>query len=237
MKERHDTVYIISELSPQYDGSFEMLKTMSLQSKIGGADAVKVQLYNSLKLHGNNEKSFMEINFNELKELKTYCDSISIALIASVFDEERLQWCEELDFKKYKVASRTVQDKVLCNKIFNTKKQVFMSLGMVDWKNLGLPYKYSNLIYFDCIAQYPTLYSDLKIADFRKNKLLGFSDHTIGISACLYAVSKGAKILEKHFSNSKAMNVETQQGHTGSMNMNDLFMIRELSDNLRLSIS
>ena len=36
MKERHDTVYIISELSPQYDGSFEMLKTMSLQSKIGG---------------------------------------------------------------------------------------------------------------------------------------------------------------------------------------------------------
>ena len=45
-----------------------------------------------------------------------------------------------------------VQDKVLCNKIFNTKKQVFMSLGMVDWKNLGLPYKYSNLIYFDCIA-------------------------------------------------------------------------------------
>ena len=30
------------------------------------------------------------------------------------------------------------------------------------------------------------------------------------------------------------MNVETQQGHTGSMNMNDLLQIRELSDNLRL---
>ena len=27
----------------------------------------------------------------------------------------------------------------------------------------------------------------------------GFSDHTIGIAACLHAVSKGAKIIEKHF--------------------------------------
>ena len=30
------------------------------------------------------------------------------------------------------------------------------------------------------------------------------------------------------------MNVETQLGHTGSMNMGDLMLIRELSDNLRL---
>ena len=34
------------------------------------------------------------------------------------------------------------------------------------------------------------------------NNIIGYSDHTIGISACLYAVSKGAKILEKHFEES-----------------------------------
>ena len=44
--------------------------------------------------------------------------------------------------------------------------------------------------------------------DFNNSFFSGYSDHTIGISACLYAVSKGAKIIEKHFSNSKAMNID-----------------------------
>ena len=62
----------------------------------------------------------------------------------------------------------------------------------------------------------------------------GFSDHTIGISACLYAVSKGAVYLEKHYSNNKSMNIDTQMAHVCSMDGKDLSKLREFSDSFTL---
>ena len=44
------SVKIISEIHPQFMGSMNELKRMILQSKLGGADYVKVQLYSSKKL-------------------------------------------------------------------------------------------------------------------------------------------------------------------------------------------
>ena len=70
--------------------------------------------------------------------------------------------------------------------------------------------------------------------DFDDSFFRGFSDHTIGISSCIYAVSRGAKIIEKHFSNSKNLNVLTQQAHTCSMDLSELNLLRSLSDSITL---
>ena len=43
-------VEIISEIHPQHFGSIDETTRMILSSKIGGADFVKVQLYDSKKL-------------------------------------------------------------------------------------------------------------------------------------------------------------------------------------------
>ena len=45
-------VKIISEIHPQHYGSMSEIKRMIIQSKIGGADIVKIQLYDSKKLWG-----------------------------------------------------------------------------------------------------------------------------------------------------------------------------------------
>ena len=116
-------VKIISEIHPQFMGSKDEIKRMILQSKLSGADYVKVQLYNSQKLFGNKVREFLEINFNELKELKSFSDDIGIKIFASIFDEEKIEWCEKLNFELYKIASRTVLDKKLCKKIISTKKK------------------------------------------------------------------------------------------------------------------
>ena len=49
-------VTIISEIHPQHYGSMNEIKRMIIQSKIGGADIVKVQLYDSKKLWGHNRR-------------------------------------------------------------------------------------------------------------------------------------------------------------------------------------
>ena len=50
----------------------------------------------------------------------------------------------------------------------------------------------------------------------------------------MLAISKGAQFIEKHYSNSKALNTSTEMAHVCSMNYDDLRFIREYADNLAL---
>ena len=227
-------VKIISEIHPQFMGSKDEIKRMILQSKLSGADYVKVQLYNSQKLFGNKVREFSEINFNELKELKSFSDDIGIKIFASIFDEEKIEWCEKLNFELYKIASRTVLDKKLCKKIISTKKKIIVSLGMYNYQKKGIPFDDKNIKYLYCVSNYPTNYNDIKMPNFDKSFFSGFSDHSVGIGACLFAVSRGAEYLEKHFSNNKSMNVNTQMAHICSMDSNELSLLRKYADDLTL---
>lgn len=228
-------VKIIAEIHPQHHGDMDTIKQMILQCKIGGADYVKLQLYNSMQLFSNNDRQYLEIDEKELTEIKTYSDNIGIELFASVFSPDAIDLCEKLNFKIYKIASRTVNDKKLCEKIFSLKKPVIASLGMYDWKKKGFPFgKKENLKYLYCVSNYPTNLFDIKMPDFNNSDFDGFSDHTIGIAASIYAVSKGAEFIEKHFSINKSLNVPTELGHVCSMDMDDLKKLREIVDSVSL---
>jgi len=233
--EEQRNVLIISEIAPQHMGSMNEIKRMILKSKIGGADMVKLQLYNSEKLWGNKDRVYLDTTKAELKEMNNYCLSIGIELSASIFDEEKLEWCEQLDFKRYKIASRTIKDDLsLCEKIISTKKEVIASLGMYDFEKKGIPFKDKNIKYLYCVAKYPTQLYEIKMPDFDNSFFYGFSDHTVGIDASLYAICRGAKIIEKHFTNNKSLNVLTQAAHIGAMDIYDLENIRKFADSFNL---
>ena len=51
-------VKIIAEVHPQFFGSMNELERMIMMCKLGGADCVKVQLYNSKELFDNNDETF-----------------------------------------------------------------------------------------------------------------------------------------------------------------------------------
>ncbi len=227
-------VKIIAEIHPQHMGSIKEIERMILQCKISGADYVKVQLYNSKKLFNNSEREFLELKKNEFLNISKFAEKTGIDLFASVFDEERVDWCEEAGVKLYKIASRTVEDKGLCEKIISKNKPVIISLGMYDYKKKDLPYKSKNIIYLYCVSKYPTLLSDIEMPNFDESFFSGFSDHTIGLSASLHAVSRGAEFIEKHYSNNKSMNVDTQLAHVCSMDQNDLAELRKYSDSINL---
>ena len=58
-----------------------------------------------------------------------------------------------------------------------------------------------------CVSKYPTYYKDLKAFPKNFNKFYGYSDHLIGNEGCILAASRGAKIIEKHFTLGKSSNV------------------------------
>ena len=229
----HRKVKIISEIHPQHHGSIIELKRQIYLSFLGGADMIKVQLYSSQKLFKNNDREYLEITFDELKYIKDFCDKLSIDLFASIFDSQKIDWCEKLNFQYYKIASRTVSDTKLSNEILSINKPTFISLGMQKDLNI-IPFEKENAIYFYCVSNYPTDLSDINMPDFKKSFFQGYSDHTIGLSACQLAISRGAKFIEKHFSTNKAYKSNTEQAHYGSMNGDDITKLRNFADDLSI---
>lgn len=229
-------VNIISEIHPQHHGSMDEIKRMILLSKIGGADYVKVQLYDSKKLFLNTKRSYIQIEKDEFQEMVNYSKNIGIELFASVFNEDRIIWCEDLNIKLYKIASVSVSNKKLCHKIIETKKPTIISLGMYNFKKNKLPFKGKNISYLYCVSNYPANLDEIDMPDFKKSFFTGYSDHTIGTGAVLFAISRGAKIIEKHFSLNKSINCSTEKAHVCSMNLDELSMIRQYSDTVSMLI-
>ena len=97
---------------------------------MGGADAVKIQVYDSVKMLGDARKKFCEVNQRELKELTAYSNNIGIDLFASAFDSERFDWLKSLNLRYHKIASRTHSDnKHLAETIAMSDKITFVSNG------------------------------------------------------------------------------------------------------------
>jgi sialic acid synthase SpsE len=213
---------IICELHPQHRGDINDLESMILQCKMFGGDMVKLQLYDTLKLHGNTDRKHLEITAEELKRINNLCKNINMELFCSVFDEEKIQWCIDLNFKYIKIASRSFKEANLVHKALDSGKKVFISNGF-DQKDFK--YKHENLEYFYCTPQYPTLLPDIKIPEFTDYS--GFSDHTLGITACKIAAQRGAKYIEKHFTLNKNMHIDCEKGHLGSMDYKELQQLKQ----------
>ena len=179
---------IIVDLCNQHHGSLKELKRMSLNAFLSGADAVKVQLMDSEKLLNTKEKKYRDINFQDAYELSKYCDDLGIEFMASVFDEDRFYWLDDLGVRTHKIASRTSKhDKHLSELILSDGKPTIISTGMHDFTEF--PYGHSNQIdYLFCVSKYPTFIDDEKLAKmpfFKRPGYSGYSDHTIGIGAAL----------------------------------------------------
>jgi len=215
-------VLIIAEIGINHNGSLPMAKELIRQASICGADVAKFQAYSVDALFGPdgedpNEEIWkgvkpLEFNKEQFAELKEYCDFEEIEFMCSVFDEERLQWMEELGVKRHKIASRTSKlTRGLAEKIAAIGKQCFMSLGL-NAEPLGK--NYSNIKYLYCVSKYPTMYSELKLPEYfgwraasgpQTITYTGLSDHSLGIEASLVAVARGAEVIEKHFTLNKGL--------------------------------
>lgn len=222
---------IIAEIGINHNGNFKYIEELVRQAALGGANAAKFQLYNSQRVFGDDSRKQNEFTFEQVQNIKNLCDAYGIEFFASVFDEEKIEWCESLGISRYKLASRTVlKEHGLCCKVIALGKPVIASLGM--WEEEHLPFSAPNVKYLRCISKYPT--SLLELSTFYPFKngspIVGISDHSYGISYTLYAIAHGATVVEKHFTLDKS---QAGPDHIGSMDIDELKLLntvgRELS--------
>lgn len=187
---------IIAECGINHFGNMEIARELIRQAKLSGADYAKFQLYDVDRVFPNKRIMARGINWyesvkptqltkEEAKMLFDYGNEMGIEVFFSVFDAERIKWCEEIGVKRYKIA-------------YSQWRNLFL------WEHLpnliiSAPYKIKNKTTLYCIPKYPTQLKDLKFNSISFSDFDGFSDHTIGIEASMIALSRGARIIEKHF--------------------------------------
>ena len=137
---------------------------------------------------------------------------------------------------KLKVASRDLTNLPLLAAMAETKLPIILSTGMAGKKELDDALevtKYHNdIAILHCVSQYPTHPDNLNLRTitYLKNHYpqykIGFSDHTIGISAPIVAVGMGAEIIEKHITIDRRMKGTDQAGSLGPDGVNR--MLRDI---------
>lgn len=138
---------------------------------------------------------------------------------------------------KLKVASRDLTNLPLLAAMAETKLPIILSTGMAGKKELDDAFevitKYHNdIAILHCVSQYPTHPDNLNLRTitYLKNHYpqykIGFSDHTIGISAPIVAVGMGAEIIEKHITIDRRMKGTDQAGSLGPDGVNR--MLRDI---------
>jgi pseudaminic acid synthase len=147
-------------------------------------------------------------------ELFDHSRNLGIIPFSTPFDCESVDFLESLDCSMYKIASLETGDLRLIEKVLQTGKPVLVSTGathldeMREIWELSRSLKKENLIFLLCTSSYPSSPMD---AHVRRLELLksefggavGLSDHTLGIGTSLAAISLGAVIIERHFTDSR----------------------------------
>jgi len=197
---------LVAEIGLNHDGNWDLACELIRLAKWAGADIAKFQLGWRSKPDEMNH-----IDYDRGMKLKAACASTGVEFMASLFTEDALKLAHDLELERYKIASRTVvDDPRLCERILAEGKPTYVSLGM--WGGKGFPFGNPDgkvLHYIFCRSKYPTTAKDL--ADmprqFGHHGYFGYSDHLLGTEACLLAIARGARYVEKHFTINKASQV------------------------------
>ena len=195
----------IAEIGLNHNGNFGLIPELVRQASRVKADIAKFQLG-----WRDGPDEINQITPSDIQDIVNICEYYEIEPMFSLITREAYEMAKSFNFNRYKIASRTVIDNPnLCEKIISEGKEVFCSLGFWDKEDFPFGPPNEKLHYIFCVSNYPTFPSDLIDfpEKFNNSGYFGYSDHCLGISACLLAISKGAQFIEKHFTLNKTSQV------------------------------
>lgn len=182
-------------------------------------------------------RAFLELSDEEHFEVYKHAKLAGLGFVETLCARGCLSLLKLFTPDYLKVASRDLTNLPLLAAMGETKIPIILSTGMAGKKELddalGVITRYhDNISILHCVSQYPTYPDNLNLATITYLKKhypqyrIGFSDHTIGISAPIVAVGLGAEIIEKHVTIDRRMKGTDQQGSLGPDGVNR--MIRDI---------
>lgn len=220
--------YIIAEIGINHNGSVDLAKMLIDIAVDCGCDAVKFQKRDIDKVYTKEElekerisvfgktngdlKRGLEFSYQEYCNLFSYAKEKKIDIFASPWDCNSVDFLEKFHPCCYKVASASLTDIKLLEKIKATGKPVIISTGMSNELEIDDAIKIfdkNKLAILSCTSTYPTddneinLNKMITLKEKYKDIPVGYSGHEKDILPSLIATALGATIIERHITISK----------------------------------
>lgn len=171
-------------------------------------------------------RAFLELSDEEHFEVFRYAKSKGLEFVETLCAKGCLSLLRLFTPDYLKVASRDLTNIPLLAAMAETRIPIILSTGMAGKKELDealetITRYHSDIAILHCVSQYPTepdnlnLNTILYLKEHYGQYKIGFSDHTIGISAPSVAVGMGAEIIEKHITIDRHMKGTDQAGSLG----------------------
>ena len=226
---KKDRCYIIAEIGGNFT-TFDEAKILVDLANNSGVDAVKLQTYKADTIVTKTAKFDLDnvgdmvqhqlfqkyqIDFDLHKKVFDYIESKGLDWFSTPSHKTDVDMLDKLNVVAHKLGADDATNLPLIKYVASTNKPILLSSGMCtieevrDMINTCLEVGNDKIILFHTVSNYPTYPEqvNLKAMQTLKNEFpylkIGFSDHTIGSTACLAAACMGANVVEKHFTYDK----------------------------------
>jgi sialic acid synthase SpsE len=211
---------IIAEIGNNHEGNFDLAKKLILLASKANADAVKFQTYITEKfIHRDSKARFKklkkyQLSHEQFKKLKDIAKKLNLKFISTPLDLDSAKLLKSI-CDIVKIASSDNNFYPLLDFFIKSKKKIIISTGMLSYLDIVNLRKYilkkitkfelkRRFYFLYCVTSYPaekknTNLNSIKYLKEKTDLNIGYSDHTLGIEACIAARALGANIIEKHF--------------------------------------
>ena len=227
--------YVIAEIGINHNGDLEIAKKLIDEAVAAKADAVKFQKRTPEICVPRDQWEVMrdtpwgrmtyidykrrtEFGIAEYATISQYCKKVGIDWFVSAWDVNSVDFMEQFDTILYKLASASLTDFALIERILETDRPLMLSTGMSTMKEIENAVTFINafspghpLFIAHATSAYPCKPEELnlKMIQTLETKFpgvpIGYSGHETGLATTVGAVAMGATFVERHFTLDRAM--------------------------------
>ena len=212
---------IIAEIGNNHEGSFNNALKLIDAAQESGVQAVKFQTYIPDLYYPPSEVERIkklkkyQLSYEQFSKLSKYAKKKKLIFISTPFDLQSLIFLNKI-VDVLKISSGDNNFYELIKNSTKSKKELIISTGLTSLNEIKKLKKIikdlnylKNTYFLHCVANYPVEFKDANLNFILKLKKLfkdniGYSDHTLGIDACLISFILGTTIIEKHFTLDKS---------------------------------
>ena len=226
--------FLVAELSANHGGSLTRALETVHAAKEAGADAIKLQTYtaDTLTLRSDRPEFTIAVGpwagrtlhdlYSEAhtpwdwhERLFVEARSLGLPIFSTPFDPTAVALLESLGAPAHKVASFELVDDALLRQVAVTGKPIILSTGMASRAEIDHAVAVlqgsgtTELILLRCTSSYPAPDAAMHLRTIPVLAAMygvpvGLSDHSMGTTAPIVAVTLGACLIEKHFTLARA---------------------------------
>lgn len=217
--------FLIAEIGINHNGDFNRASKLIQEASKVGVNAVKFQYRNLSRSYGTNSNEIGDeiikaelqrtyLSPTQIIELLNLAKDLNLSVGISFFDKDDVDdfKSEIFKFDFFKIPSVELSNLPLINTLTQFDKLVLISTGAHDEHKVEEIFNQiekKNWIPLHCVSNYPTININARLGYIeyltkKWGKQAGYSSHDANWEVCLFAISLGVRIIERHITLDKS---------------------------------